>query len=278
MPGTFGFTSLGCRMLENPFPGMNPYLERHWGDVHTAFMVYARDQLNEQLPIDLQARVEEGLAVDVDDSYSRFIYPDIRVVEDPGAPFELQADTVGVAIAEPTVVQVADDPITERHIEIVDSQDGQRVITAIEVLSPTNKRAGTGQDAYLQKQAEYIKAGINLVEIDLLRSGKFSLAMPEGRWPRAIPKPYKICIRQVRRPSQAFAIGGTFREPLPNINIPLRQADPAVALQLQELINDCYRRGRYAGIRYTEPLDPPFSTEDQAWVEALLREKSPTEL
>ena len=59
--------------MKSPFPGMDPYLESHWGDLHTTLMVYARNQLNAQLPDDLQARVEESLAVMEDDEVARCI-------------------------------------------------------------------------------------------------------------------------------------------------------------------------------------------------------------
>ena len=52
--------------MKSPFPGMDPYLERYWGDIHTSLIVYARNQLNAQLPDDLQARVEESAGVDIE--------------------------------------------------------------------------------------------------------------------------------------------------------------------------------------------------------------------
>ena len=45
--------------MKSPFPGMDPYLESYWGDVHTSLVTYARDQLRPQLPKDLRVRVEE---------------------------------------------------------------------------------------------------------------------------------------------------------------------------------------------------------------------------
>jgi len=42
--------------MSNPFPGMNPWLQPFWRDVHASFLVYARDQLNAELPPGLQAR------------------------------------------------------------------------------------------------------------------------------------------------------------------------------------------------------------------------------
>ena len=65
--------SLEIVSLKSPFPGMDPYLERHWQDVSSTFMVYAKQQLNRQLPGELLARVEESLAVEADDARSRIV-------------------------------------------------------------------------------------------------------------------------------------------------------------------------------------------------------------
>jgi hypothetical protein len=37
------------------FPGMDPYRERHWRDVHTRLIAYTADALQEQLPDNLVA-------------------------------------------------------------------------------------------------------------------------------------------------------------------------------------------------------------------------------
>ena len=65
----------------NPFPGMNPYLERHWGDIHHSLIQYARDQLSEQLPDALRARVEERVFLEDDSGWIRNIYPDVRIIQ-----------------------------------------------------------------------------------------------------------------------------------------------------------------------------------------------------
>ena len=36
--------------MKSPFPGMDPYLEPHWPDVHTKVVTYAADELNTRLP------------------------------------------------------------------------------------------------------------------------------------------------------------------------------------------------------------------------------------
>ena len=50
---------------------MGPYLEQHWGDVHTRLMLYINDQINAQLPDELQARVDESTAVQIADKRQR---------------------------------------------------------------------------------------------------------------------------------------------------------------------------------------------------------------
>ena len=41
---------------KNPFPGMNPFLERSWASVHTALIGFIWEGLGPQLPRDLVAR------------------------------------------------------------------------------------------------------------------------------------------------------------------------------------------------------------------------------
>jgi Protein of unknown function (DUF4058) len=67
--------------MASPFPGMDPYLEQHWGDVHHRFITYASDQLAKVLPRDLRARVEERVFVESPDNSYRPIVLDVRVIE-----------------------------------------------------------------------------------------------------------------------------------------------------------------------------------------------------
>ncbi len=256
--------------MKNPFPGMNPYLQSHWGDVHSRFMVYACDQINDQLPGDLHARVEESLAVDFEDRYSRTIFPDVKVTEldrslEPGV-------SSSIAVAEPCVITIPSEHRTERHIEIIDPAGG-RVVTAIELLSPQNKSRRLGRLAYRKKQKEYIHGGVNLVEIDLIRGGRFMLAVPRAALPSRCQTPYLICIRRATAKDQAEVFPVSLRECLPNIRIPLRPTDQEVVLQLQSLLDESYRRGRYDTIDYRESTDPALLADDEAWADQLLREQ-----
>ncbi|MCY2965239.1 MAG: DUF4058 family protein, partial [Planctomycetota bacterium] len=156
--------------MTGPFPGIDPWLEAHWRDVHARFMVYACDQIADRLPGDLQARIDEQLAVEYDDAW-RTISPDIRVVKQP-MTHRILPTTVTVIAAEPCLIPLSDEPSTHRHIEIIDRTSGERVVTAIELLSPANKVGKLGRDSYAKKQTEYLTSGVNLVEIDLIRAGR----------------------------------------------------------------------------------------------------------
>ena len=256
--------------MKNPFPGINPYLQERWGDFHTSFNVAIRDALNQSLPGDLEARIVESITVDFEDE-RRTIYPDVSVFETEPALSEPLGVSSSVAIAEPLVVMLRDDPRTERHIEILDSSRGGRVVTGIELLSPANK-SSQGRETYRKKQAEFIAARVNLVEIDLIRGGGFVLALPERKLPRKRRAPHWIVVRRANHPDEAAIYPVSLREPLPNIRVPLRPSDSDLVLQLQPLLDECYERGRYR-MNYQQPPDPPLAEEDGVWVDQLLREQ-----
>jgi hypothetical protein len=43
--------------MKSPFPGMDPFLEQFWGDVHARMIVYLSDQLQPQMPQGLVVRI-----------------------------------------------------------------------------------------------------------------------------------------------------------------------------------------------------------------------------
>ena len=83
---------------------------------------------------------------------------------------------------------------------------GERVVTAIEVLSLSNKRPGDqGRDLYLQKQAEILASEVHLVEIDLLRGGEHTTPMLLDRLRRkAGPFDYHVSVHRFDQPGRFF--------------------------------------------------------------------------
>src|SRR5260221_8721225 len=125
--------------MKNPFPGMNPWLEEFWRDIHAKILVYACDQLNAELPPDLHARVDERLAVDAEQENGKpgSYLPDVAITEPwdrPAGPV-LGQGGMNAAAAEPIIVDFNQQVL--RHVEIVYSR--AHVITAIVLLSPFNK-------------------------------------------------------------------------------------------------------------------------------------------
>lgn len=45
--------------MNSPFPGMNPYPESRWSDVHCSLMCFISETIQPQLPDDLRSRCHE---------------------------------------------------------------------------------------------------------------------------------------------------------------------------------------------------------------------------
>src|SRR5438445_9424625 len=210
--------------MPSPFPGMDPYLEKHWGDVHTRLITYASDQLQKVLPRDLRARVEERLVV-TGIGRPRPIFPDVRVFETRRKPRRPANGAAGVAVAEPILIELPGEPETQRFIEIRDLSTGSRLVTVLEVLSPSNKQPGDAQEQYLRKQQELLQAGVSLVEIDLLRGGDWIVAVPLDLLEPGLRTPYRVVARRGWRRLEADYYPITLTERLPRIKVPLRPTD-----------------------------------------------------
>ena len=84
--------------MSSPFPGMDPYLEPFWRDVHHRLVTYSCDQIQSQLPPELRARMEERVFVTGEEGLIGHRVPDVHVVEYParGTP----GGGIAVATAE----------------------------------------------------------------------------------------------------------------------------------------------------------------------------------
>ncbi len=257
--------------LTSPFPGMDPYLEQRWGDVHHRLITYSADQLQGRLPGGLRARVEERVYVQAGDEVVRVIAPDVRIVARPGRERGGAAVLERGFVAEPVIVEFASEGITEGYIEIRDVFSGDRLVTVIEFLSRTNKAPGEGRLLDDRKRDELFVAGVSQVEIDLLRGGDPNLTLKPTDVPPEDRAPYAACVRRAGDRFRAAWYGFPLREPLPGIRIPLRESDEDVPLYLQPLIDQVYSNGRYDDLDYSVAPDPPLAPDDAAWADALLR-------
>jgi hypothetical protein len=257
---------------KNPFAGMNPFFAQQWRDAHASMITYLRDALQERLPPDLIIRAEEEVVTIGASERATTYRPDVQVRE----PWRLK-EPAAVEVATPPLATPATEPIRvfldeeiERWLEIRDTTG--RLITVLELLSPTNKLESAERDRYLRKRHTFLTGGINLVEIDLVRQG--GPVFPQGiqNVLQQAGACYAVCVFRAAQPAEREVYPVRLRERLPCIRVPLRPTDADVAVDLQPLVDQCHERGRYHLLDYRLALDPPLAPEDAAWADQLLRE------
>lgn len=263
--------------MPSPFPGMDPYLEAHWRDVHARLIIYTCDALQGVLPGSLRARVEERVLLETPQGFADHpLFPDVRVVEyRPEAKrIPSMLPEAGVAVEEPYLVEAEYVEETETFLEIIDKESGNRVVTVIEILSPSNKSPGRNRDQYLRKQREVNASQANLVEIDLNRFGTHTLAVPLAHIKPKGHSSYMACVRRATQRHLAEVYSMPLSKRLPTIKVPLRPTDADVPLNLQAVVEQCYRNGGYEGtLNYAVDPDPPLQGADAVWAEEWLIEK-----
>ena len=260
--------------MPSPFPGMDPYLEHpaFWSGFHSTLIVYLRSALSRDLPPGYYADVEQHVWLeeeDPDEGRTPFAVPDAYIAERHGS---------GVAVATlPSTVESAEISLpkpAKRHgtkfIKIVD-QPGNRIITVIEVLSPSNKDTGQDRDNYISKRNEYLSTRTNLVEIDLLRDGA---RLPFGRPHPPLADYYSLVSRVQRFPKASFW-AFSVRDPMPRLPIPLKPEHGDVVLDLRTAFDRAYDDGGYATrIDYAAPPAVGLRAADAGWAVEWLTTKS----
>jgi hypothetical protein len=266
--------------MKSPFPGMDPYIEACglWGDFHMHLIEAIYQGLADAVPEHYLVRTEERsyvVLVEPEGKDSHAIYPDVSVTSSARRRRPARKGK-GVAVAEPAtkrgahpmaIQALVEEAYRETFIEIYEADPEQRLVTSIEVLSPSNKRRGSpGWHLYLQKRQGLLLCDVNLVEIDLLRGGE---RMPmRDEWPHS---PYTLLVARPNKERRCLVWPAHFQQPLPELEVPLARPDPDIVLPLQPMIETIYQRSRYhRSIDYRKPLQPPLSPEETAWLKKQL--------
>jgi hypothetical protein len=200
----------------------------------------------------------EGVAV-----ATASVYPDVSIAEagpgdDRGAEVAIAQAPVRIATAMPLAVPHV-------TVEVRDTADRQ-LVTAIEVLSPTNKR-GDGYREYVAKRGRLLLSTAHLIEVDLLREG---LRMPMQR-PLPPAHYYVFLSRAENRPvTDVWPISMSDR--LPSVPVPLLPGDSDVPLDLQLALATIYDLLGYdLAVDYSLPPEIPLSTAEAVWAHERLR-------
>ena len=271
--------------MKSPFPGMDPYIEasRLWGDFHDKLIGEIERAVSMALPRGYVARIGARsyiVLTESEEKVERHFEPDVKVTARRGGkrkPARGDDGNAATAVEDGEAVSLRafiEEDFEESFIDIYELEEpGHRLVTSIEVLSPSNKvRGAKGWKQYLRKRQALLLGKANLVEIDLLRGGT--------RMPMLDPLPaspyYLLVAREVKAPF-CRVWPASFDRPLPIIPIPLSKPDPDIRLAIQPMVEAIYERSRYEqSIDYTTPLEPPLTPEQAAWLGTRLRAESPS--
>ena len=263
--------------MKSPFPGMDPYVQEFWNDIHFSFLSGIRRELNLALPSRYRATVQDRVVIsDLDEPVPGERYPDVTVVDWPAGRGGVATATRSqkLVVNTPPLLTYAGEPMHEYSVNIVDGKFGERVVTAVEVLSPSNKRPGSGMAHFRREQEEYRTGRVNRVEIDLLRAGRRMFEFPERLLQPEQHKPYYVIVHRGDRDRQAEIYALDLRERLPIVGVPLRAKEEDVAVDLQPILpTEAFAENRFP-IDYDEPCDPPLTGDDAVWAAQLLASRS----
>lgn len=258
--------------MASPFPGMDPYIEapREWSDFHNSLAEVIRAHLNTTLQANYYATTTTYATYDiieVSQSLNRSISPDVSIWQT--APTATPASTASAAVIDPPAAQSQIPLEVEMRIANVEirATGTDKLVTAIEILSPVNKRPGRQREKYLRKRRELFRFDVHVMEIDLLRGGQ--------RSPLEVPPPaaaYYVTLGRSRNRPRVDIWAIQLQDRLPRIPIPLLYPDPDLALDLGAIVHEVYARGAYSRrLDYTQSPPPPeLSAEDAQWLQELL--------
>ncbi|MBE9160535.1 DUF4058 family protein [Nodosilinea sp. LEGE 06152] len=226
--------------MPSPFPGMDPYLEQPglWPEFHNRLLVAIADVLGPQLRPKYRVAIEKRVYQDA--------AADLQIGRPDAAVFRAVPDTnllpqrQGQVLVEPVMVELPmPEEITERFLEIREVGT-EAVVTTLELLSPSNKRAGKGRQLYEVKRLKVLGSQTHLVEVDLIRA--FGPLPLRGATAASL---YRILVSRVEQRPLAALYGFNLSDPIPSFPVPLQADDPPIWVDLQELMNGVYDRASY---------------------------------
>lgn len=248
--------------MPSPFPGMNPYLEQDdaWHDFHDGFLQSLKERIAGQVDPHYIVKIDEHVFIREARDEKRTVLGLADVLVATGRSGAETQAVASAAIAAPEQIELPA-PDVERlsYLEIRDRRD-RKLVTVIELLSPSNKYSGADREQYLHKRGQILASRTHLVEIDLLRGGP--------RMPFGGPLPecaYYVLVSRVEVRPRADLWPIRLRDPLPTIPIPLRDDDPDARVDLQPVLHQVYDRAHYGNYIYGGDPSPALNAADAAW-------------
>ena len=260
--------------MPSPFPGMEPYLEHpdFWQETHHWLISLIAESLVPQIRPKYEIAIEKRIyelndTNDNNDDSLLVGIPDVAIKRQPNPP-DVPTGSVAIAtLTVPTTVKVpASEKIKQTYLEVREMATRQ-VVTAIEILSPVNKRSGDGRITYLKKRQSILGSLTHLVEIDLLRKGE-----PMPVLNNSIQSDYRVLVSRSDRRPLAELYAFNLRDSLPVFLLPLREEDVEPIVNLPELFAGVYDRAGYDyRIDYDRDPIPSLSEQNLVWAKELLQ-------
>lgn len=266
--------------MPSPFPGMNPFLEhpQMWSEVHHWLISMITENLVPQVRPKYRVKIDERIYQINPDNGDKSILvgiPDVTIktkkISNYNTP-EIKSSNVAVlepkTEAKPIAVTLPFlEEIKQNYLEIINLEKGH-VVTAIEILSPVNKRKGEGRKKYLKKREQILNSLTHFIEIDLLRDGEKMPLLDLD-----INFDYQVLISHSKQRPQANLYGINLPQILPTIPIPLDEEDDNVYINLQAVLNLVYERAGYDySIDYSREIVPALDEKYLNWCQEILNQ------
>jgi hypothetical protein len=223
--------------MSSPFPGMDPYLEAPglWPLFHHQMVV--------------------GLA--------EVLQPSL------GERYRLQFGTRAYTTEMPLFTSVVREEHHESFAE-VRQRSNNRLVTLVELISPTNRKSAEGRYEYLARRDAARKQGANLVESDLVLQGQSCLDLSTEGLPEF---DYAVSVCRATRPDRYELYTTTVQKKLPRIRVPLASDDRDLVVDVQAVFTRCYGRFLAGKVDYQKPPPARLKDVDEQWMDHLLREQ-----
>ena len=233
----YGDQLYGGDIVPSPLPGMNPYLEQEdvWHDFHKRFMPAAAEMLLPQVRPDYIVKLDHH-------EYLHKMSFNKRQEKGWSEAVDIDRQTF----------------IAIRHHQT------RQLAAVVELLSPSTKRPGADQDAYLADRLKFLRCGAHLVELDLLRGGPRPLIedLPVAEYRVTMTR---ITVTRSTEQQSTILWPVHLVQPLPLITVPLRHPDPDAAFDLKAVLDRVYDAAGYEDYIYTGFPQPPLSDQDSRW-------------
>ncbi|MBC8100043.1 MAG: DUF4058 family protein, partial [Armatimonadetes bacterium] len=290
-------------LKHNPYKGINAHLHsdfQHtdgWGGFHSAQIIDLMRALDRKLPAGYIVDNEQSMQI-------RDYHPDSGEALKPDARSNIKPDTVivqaypGMAGGGSALAEAIDTPTRTLTATATADYDDQRlylravairvlepdlrfgrVVTLIELLSPSNKPGGSGFWQYAEKRILTLQAGIVLVELDYLHETPSPVPYIPS-YPAHDPAayPYSILVTDPRptlAQGKAQFYGIRVDQVLPRVAIPLGTGDAAIAFDFNAAYQQTFTSASVYGLRADYAQLPAhfeaYDAIDQARIQALMQ-------